>query len=272
VNGTLDFKYVNTPEEELDIEVLPTESFIELLFNNNYGADTSSISYNYLFKKTDLANLSKYNRRRIGASSKLIECYITDISGDTDIYDITDNTGECLVLLDKLLDYRLGYDTNLSGIVYNNLENTLSKNIFNYLNFMINGVYSEFDNTTIISSEIDVLNNMFELYALNEIHGIINNWKQTVISDIVYHRAVRKRFIIEDVEDFYDLTINDTPVDTDSITIIKNGSIMDSNSYNIIEDSSSFNITLDSSGDYGFNLKNNDIVIVDYVIDISEEV
>jgi len=161
---------------------IPQQSFIELLFNDNY----SYISYEYRY--TESASRSTI------PLEYLERIMLYPSSGK---YMELDETGENLfllqsndfTLLDALLAYRIdstaltmidttgviSYDTT-SVILYvdfNSLTTSLSKLIFLYLDLKIRGNTNNYDNINLVSSG-DLLSSCYEAYVLDEFFKIIS--------------------------------------------------------------------------------------------------
>lgn len=275
INAEIEFKDVNIPEFESDSSsLLPANSFIEMLFNNNYNADSTEGTYNYLFKEVKIWDLDKSTERRLKSTSKLTKSYVIDSStGDIDLYSLSDSTSDNRRMLDQLLEYRMGNSVDLSGIDYEDLTTDFSKLVYQYLDLMSNGIYDKLDTISVLSDSSSTINNMFELYLLNESHKILRVKKELLLSDSIELRPVRKKYIIDDATSFNPLIIIDPlPYNIYTTSVIKNGDLLDEDVMVKEFDSTSVTIYFNTdSSDYGVTFKEGDIVIVDYYtqIDIS---
>jgi hypothetical protein len=140
---------------------LNRKSFIELMFNDNYSQDE------YIYKYLENTNKGSWpqtllNRLMIyPLESKYYEC---NEEGE----NLFQLESVDLVLLDTLLEYRLDSDsTSIIILSYSECDTDLSKLIQIYLDFQINGNYSNYDNEDLVSDSNNVLNQMFEQYLLN---------------------------------------------------------------------------------------------------------
>lgn len=256
------------PEVETNTEdlILNKNSFIEMIFNDLYDPGDFTGKYITTFNKTYLTDYHPSTMRRLKQLGQNIECYSTDISGSYDIFGFDDSSSYEIDLLDKLYDYRVGYSVDLSSIDSSSLTSSFSKNIYNYLDLMVNGNYSSFDNSVTISDTSSVLDNMVELYVQQEAYKLISNVKQTLDSDYINLRPVRNRIeITEDMTSSLSITITeDLPYDNNQILFFKNGDIYTPPAYSITSDSTSITFEIDSTGAYGLNVKPYDIIIIDW--------
>lgn len=272
-NKEIEFQYVNLSEDETKDIFYNDNSFINMLFNNNFLSDSTNLYYDYMFKEVDLNIVDKSSYRRIKNTKKFISVYRTDTTGTFDIYNLEDSTSDNKILLDELFNYRTGNTVDLNSITYDDLDYNLAKLIYIYLDLMVNGNYTRLDTIDIISNEDSIIDNMFELYLLNESHKLLRLRKDLLISDMVYLKPIRKRYLVDDATNFYNIEISDElPNDIDKICVIKNGEFMNTETFNVIDDTTSVTLELDSTGITGFNLNDNDIIIIDYFTDIGEDV
>lgn len=156
--------------------LISDDSFIRLLFDENWP--TNQTSYQYLYKiEQDVLSIPSDIRRRI-------KVYPVDVSyfnfsacqgsvGDVNVFDLqTDD----LNMLDLLLQYRLDSTSiTLISIVYDDLTTVLSQLIYIYLNFKITRDYSLFDNTTPLSTDTMVLENFYESYLVEIIFNYLSS-------------------------------------------------------------------------------------------------
>lgn len=267
--------HIHMPEIDADESSYPSNSMFELLFNNNFQLDDTNASYNYLFNKINNNTLDKSVYRRLSVYGGFVETYITDISGNTDIFNISDSTCSTRILLDKLLDYRTGVNiqSDLSGIDYSGLDSNLSKLIYLYLDLNVNGIYQPISNQLVVSDTSNLLENMFELYLINESHKLIKTWQNFIEHDVLELRPIRKRYFVDDdLEDALQIVIDDSsslPHDTDKISIYLNSFELSSpDEYLVVSDNTS--VTIDFNPD--LTLKENDVILVDYFVTINPNV
>lgn len=224
-----------------------------------------SFGLNYLFREYPLSSLGIANERRLKSQKELIECFITDSSGTFDLLGLSDTSSENSVMMDKLLDYRLGNTITLDDIDYNTLNYRLAKLIYTYLNLMVNGIVTQFDTTDSISSGNSLIDGLFELYVLNEGHKLVKTWKNFEDSELIDLRPTRKKFIItqDDIDLGYLFITDELPHDTDEMFLYKNGELVDRTNYSFYNDSSSLTIYLDSTNSPNLGINLNDILILD---------
>ncbi len=259
---------IKYPEIEPNVNdlILNKNSFIEMIFNNLYDPGDFTGKYITTFKKTYLTDCHPSTVRRLKQLGENIECYTTDVTGTYDIFELLDTSSHELDLLDKLYDYRVGLEVDLSGIDSSSLSSNFSRNIYGYLDLMVNGNYSPFDSSIVISDSSSLLDNMVELYVQQEAHVLISNMKQTLDSDYINLRPIRNKIEInEDMTSSMNIIITeDLPYDTNEIAFFKNGDSYFPPAYTITTDSSSITFNIDSTGSSGLNIKLYDIIIIDW--------
>lgn len=144
---------------------LQSNSFIRLLFDESWP--TSLTTYRYLHRlETDTLSIPDIIRRRMMVYPTSSKYYVCD-SDDFDICNVNvfNLQDDDITLLNKLLEYRIdSTSVTLIDIEYESLETNLSKLIYIYLNFKINDDYLLFDNSTLISSNDNVLENFYESF------------------------------------------------------------------------------------------------------------
>lgn len=197
-NKVITFDHIEIPVIENNELAIPRGSFLELLFSKEFDYE----NYNICFKETRVTTFSKPIMDRILFSPSLIKIYITDSTADEPIayVDATSNLDGNLFelqiddinMLDRLLNYRknLYVDLNLN---YEDLNTNLSRLIFSYLDLMINGKFDLEEN--LISKEENTLENLFELYVINEFHRYIELHNMSIDTGIVEIRPVRDQKI-----------------------------------------------------------------------------
>lgn len=169
------------PPTNITETYMPTASFIEMLFNDNYSE--TSYEYKYI-EESNLGCVPRmaYYRLQIYPGSWR---YLTiDQSGDN-IFNLQNDD---FVLLDALLAYRNGYNDSTSFLMvdstttyivqdttahvlilyanYNSLSTELSKMIYLYLRLNISGDFSLYNNNFKISTG-GLLQCCYEAYLLD---------------------------------------------------------------------------------------------------------
>jgi hypothetical protein len=148
--------------------LLTNNSFIRLLFDETWP--TYLTSYRYLYRQeTDLSSIPETIRRRMMVYPSISRYYVCD-SDSTAICNLNvfSLMSDDLMMLDLLLQFRLdSTSVSIVSIDYSTLSTHLSQLIYNYLNFKINNDISLFDNTILISSEIEVLESFYESYLID---------------------------------------------------------------------------------------------------------
>ena len=267
-HGEITTDQVSIPVVEKE-EMIPTESVIELLFSNNYIYS----EYNYLFKEKELKDHSKHIHERLFVSKPGIKSYISDSTeGTVNIFSIDTND---ILLLDLLLQYRKGVTPDLSITDSSSFSTKLSQLIYNYLNLMVNSDFSELNNIETITTEGNYLENLFEMYVINESHKTIRNWAYIVDSGLVELRPVRDVFIMstKEIEEKQFNGSDSFFYDSDLSVYLNSKKLNNNYDYNVLIDGTSdFRISIDWN-DTGLNVKENDIMVLDYysVLDGTEE-
>lgn len=257
--------YINIPEIEESFFTKRNDSIFELLFNNNY----SSQNVNYKFEYATKESLKPALLRRVGYLSKQPTIYLTSDEGMFDILNIGDESESMTyMMIEQLLSYRLTDTVDLEYIDRSELDTTLAILIYDYLNLMKNGIFSNFNISNPIS-EITydntryILNYLFELYICNEANKLIQEWEQMIEGDLIELRQVRKVIDVDDdiVNNNYIIIEEELPYDTDDLFIYINGNIISKSKYNIITNSE--NITIEF---IDLILKKYDKIILSYKV------
>ncbi len=132
------------------------KSFIRLLFDDTYIPD--STSFNYLYIEVDKESWPQFVKNRLCIYPVSGKYYIPDSTGENLFNLKTDD----LLLLTRLLQFRITGTINISDIDYNILSTKLSKMIYLYLDLKVNRNYLLYDNTDIISETM--IEHCFEVY------------------------------------------------------------------------------------------------------------
>jgi hypothetical protein len=148
--------------------LIPDNSFIRLLFDENWPTDLTN--YQFLFKiENDPLSIPSDIRRRIKVFPVDVSYYnlpsCQGSIGDTNIFDLQPDD---LNMLDLLLQYRLdNTSVNIVTIIYDDLSTVLSRLIYIYLRFKITRDYSLLDNEEPIARDDSVLENFYESYLVD---------------------------------------------------------------------------------------------------------
>jgi len=148
--------------------LISDDSFIRLLFDENWPANLTS--YQYLFQiESDALNIPSDIRRRIKVFPVDVSYYnlpaCQGAIGDTNIFDLQNDD---LDMLDLLLQYRLdSTSVNIVTIIYDDLSTVLSRLIYIYLRFKITRDYSLLDTEDPIARSDSVLENFYESYLVD---------------------------------------------------------------------------------------------------------
>lgn len=163
---------------------MPTGSFVEMLFNENYGE--TSYEYRFLGGVSN-AGWPSFVRSRIMIYGAAADYLQLDPTG-TNVFLLQQND---FTLLDALLAYRQDstsvsiidstsitvFDSisDVLTVCYDCLTTNLSQLIYLYLKLKIYGDFSQYNNLTIVSGTTLVLENMFELLLIDEYFGTVSN-------------------------------------------------------------------------------------------------
>lgn len=176
INSIVNKDKIPFPSTIASTYLLDDKSFIRLLFDE--GWPSSLTSYRYLFRiETDTSSIPETILRRMMLYPSSSTYYICD-SDSTSVCNINvfNLQEDDFYMLDVLLQYRIdSTSVTLIDIIYDNLSTTLSKLIYIYLDFKINNNYSLFDNTTLISSDTEVLENFYESFIIDKMFIYFSN-------------------------------------------------------------------------------------------------
>lgn len=177
--------YMTISTDETGMISINNNNIFELIFNNSFtpdntsATDLTSAGIFYKFSEFTKTSLVPSVYRRLSTSPKNIIVYTSDSTG-IDYFGLDSSSTYDMEMSNKLLNYRLGNSVDLSGIDYNELNTTYSKLIYSYLDLKLNVNYDTMDNIDHISdttSPTSILQNMMEIYVLNEYHREIKNWE-----------------------------------------------------------------------------------------------
>lgn len=215
--GEITIDNINIPVIDTENQELPSGSFLQLLFSQTFD----STSYTYLFVETEISDLSKTLLERVKVSGSTISVYMsTDSTDEENIFSLESDD---LMLLSLLLDYRLGRSTSISGINYDLLGTILSKLIYVYLDLVLNQNYSRLNSNSVISSSGNILNNLFELYVINESHKIIKTWSTLLDANLLELRLIHEvKLITSAIESAKEVPLSEIVYDY-NIDVYHNG-------------------------------------------------
>jgi len=170
-------RYAVPAPVDIDDVYLTPDSFIALLFNDDYDTVTYP-QYKYLYKEESISCWPNRVKTRIMIYPTCAKYYVVDEDEGTNLFNLQSND---LTLLDALLSYRdstaltiidsgtTSYDSTADILyaTYSNLSTSLSKLIFLYLDLVINGNFSNYNNSSLVSNG-DVLTTMYEFYVIDK--------------------------------------------------------------------------------------------------------
>ena len=267
--GEITIDNINIPIIDLENQKLSTGSFLQLLFSQTFD----STSYTYLFIETEISDLSKSLKERLKTSGSTIEVFMsTDSTSEENVFSLESDD---LVLLSKLLEYRRGKSPNISGINYNNLNTNLSKLIYIYLDLMLNQNYSALNDNSIISSEDNTLESLFELYVINESYKIMENWTNLINANLLELRLVHEvKTITNAIEIAKEISLGEIVYDY-NIDVYHNGEKLTFNTDYIImidttaEDSTAV-VTWVVWEDKDVNIVEDDVLVIEYYTKVNQ--
>lgn len=149
---------------ELKERDLPKKSVIELLFNDEWKEST----YNYLFVEKKYF-IPEIIRRRIAVRPNQVQIF--ESTADSTGVNLFNFTQQDLQMFDHLLQYRLNPNHSLDPLEYSDMTSNMSKLVFIYLDFKINGNWANYNFEGLISDPHNMLENMFEAYVIDQIYG-----------------------------------------------------------------------------------------------------
>jgi hypothetical protein len=159
---------------------LGQNSFIELLFNDNY----SKHSYEYRYKQESASCIPRQVFLRIMVYPSAAKYLILDAAGDN-VFTLQQDD---FTLLDALLKYRdetsvtiidttgvAVFDSTTSILYahYDSLSTNLSKMIYLYLDLKINSNFQRYNNLTLISNST-LLDCCFEAYLIEQYYNFMS--------------------------------------------------------------------------------------------------
>lgn len=263
--GELTTVHIPVPEILSDLPPSAKGSFIQLLFSETFPFDV----YFYKFKSVSITTFPKRIQERIRRKHNLDSYYFASSEGTIDLYQLNEQT---LYMLDMLYNYRQGetFTLNGSGIVYGDLTR-LGKLIYIYLEVMLDDNYEKLAYPELLPSGNELLENLFEFYVLNEAHKKLRNSTFLVDSHEENLKPLRLQFKINLAianQQYISLLGDEMPSNLAELYVYHNGVFLNPTQYSILSDSSSVII---SWADTGLNVKDFDIIVVDYYVPLVEK-
>lgn len=177
INSTANKFKIPFPPTFSSTYLTTNNSFIRLLFDETWPATLTS--YRYLYREeTDRTSIPETILRRMMVYPDTSKYYVSD-SDSTSICSINifNLQPDDITMLDLLLLYRTDSTAtiDITTIDMDLLSTHLSRLIYIYLDFRINNNYSNFDNTNLISSSNEVLENFYESFITDIIFRSISN-------------------------------------------------------------------------------------------------
>lgn len=178
-------------------QYMPDNSFIEMLFNDDYSESTYSYTYE---AETDYTSIPAAVTKRLQIYPGSWQYVNIDSSG-SNIFTLT---SQDLVMLDALLSYRNGMtdstsflfidstattfvaDTTAHTVIlsasYTFLTSKLAKLVYLYLRLQVLHDYSLYDNTSLISDG-ELLESCYEAYLLDKYYDYISSLTPDLLYD-----------------------------------------------------------------------------------------
>jgi len=160
---------------DLFMTVGEDQSFIRLLFDDNWPSNLTS--YRYLYREIESSgSWPSPVRERGQVYPGSTRYYICD----------SDNTSVCtvnvfnlkqddIILLNKLLQYRIDSTSVVNiGVVYGDLKTNLSKLIYRFLDLKINKSYLDYLSSSPIADEDKVLECCYEVYVADKMFAYVS--------------------------------------------------------------------------------------------------
>ena len=182
VKGSEVNKYLVPPPVDIPELYMPSNSFIEMLFNDSYSQ--TSYEYRYVYETNPLCiPRIAYDRIKIYPSSS--KYLILDVNGDN-IFNLQQHD---FYLLDALLAYRMGATDSTSLIIYDStsvnfisdatagiyilyaslsaLDTKLSQLIYLYLILKTQDRFEEYNNELLVSNGL-LVDSCYEAYLIDQ--------------------------------------------------------------------------------------------------------
>ncbi len=167
-----ELNYKQLPFLSTDSVFFRNDSFISLLFNDNYDYGNYEFLYREEIERHLWPNAVRERLMLRPTSAQYFVCCDSTADGGINLYSLYVDD---FTMLDTLLHYRLQpQNATLTGINYEDLRTNLSKMIYMYLDLKINGNHSLYDHTEMMSNTTDLLEICYESYLIENIFSSIS--------------------------------------------------------------------------------------------------
>ena len=256
--GEITVYHVPKPSVE-SITTMNTDSVFAMMFSVGYSHDY----YIHYFTSKAITTFTQPIVDRLRSVSPTTLYYISDsIPGE----NILNLTTENITMLDKLLTYRISGTADISDITYADLTGKLSQLIYQYLNFMVNDEYQALNTSSPIASSDNLLDNLFELFVINEAHKKMKNCNIVVSGSTVILRPTRD---VQDIDDDVFVTKQfetlEVPYSKAELFVFQNGDLLNTSSYNVY-DTTNQTVLIDWESTT-LDVHLGDTMIVDYYVE-----
>jgi len=207
-------------------------SVLDLLFNDGFNVPT----YDFHYKAVPFYALDDpiLKRRLSMHMPATIETWLADdpkfntyFVDKPASYNLFNFTPEEEIMLDLLLEYRTQGQTDstadLTAVVYENLDSSLSKLIYCYLQMVINNVLTYFNFDTNIADPTRLIELVYEKYVIDSYFQYMENKYQIIDSttpmEIVVTKSIKEEFIISTIVN-RTITMSHLPHDVDRIRVL----------------------------------------------------
>lgn len=169
----------------IDDNFIDNSSIFALLFNIGFG----STSYNLNFSRKAITSMQSATIDRLSIYGGFSNIYIGDDEGE----QIISFFDADILMFDTLLSYRLFGDCDISEIDYNSLNTVLSKQIYMYIDVLMNQVF-EYVDTIGNLQPTNILEYLFGIFVNNEMHRYIKFYNVYLESSIQRLYPIRRIF------------------------------------------------------------------------------
>ncbi len=147
--STLNKDFIKIPAQ-INVSILhDNKSFIRLLFDDDWPKYYSN--YRYLFRLIDGQFYPKQISKRLNLYAQTAQYYKCDLDTEECNINLFNLQDDDLMMLDKLLFFKVKNNFDLSNIDYDELNTPLSKLIYIFLDFKINKSFERYNNDKLIS-------------------------------------------------------------------------------------------------------------------------
>jgi hypothetical protein len=254
-----DITAYDIPIPEIESEdKIPTNSIFALLFSIAY----SESDYTYLLSSKELTYFTRHIKDRLKSQGSTVSCYVSDSTNGSNVLSITD---EEVILLDKLLLYRINNAVDISDIEYDELDSNLSKLIYQYLSFMCSDNFVYVNNSYLVSSSDNELESLFEVFVVNECHKKMKNSNIVVSGSVILTIPYRLKVTVDSTilsSKYFE--IPNTPYNRSDFYVFQNGNLLDSTNYELVDTTSDLLVSWESTN---LEVREDDVFIADYYIE-----